>query len=190
MKKFLLSLAILAVASPAWAETIADWNQTPIVSGDKTFTLISTDITDTNVNVLVQDLGTSHELNLSNLTGITSNFNINFTITVNSGPNVIAQGAVTQNKYSLSPNDGVTVTNWTPGAFSDTVTGTGNGALNNFNTTSVTVSTAATIDTDSRLSNITYGFTQTDPTAVPEPSTFVLGGLGVLGLVLARRRSK
>lgn len=190
MKKFLLSLAILAVASPAWAVTIADWSKNPIVSGDKTFTLNSTTITDTNVNVLVQDLGVSHELNLSNLTGITSNFHINFTVTVSSGPNVISQAAVTQNKYSLSPNNGSSLTTWTPGAYTDALTGTANGSVHNFNTTSITVDTDTTIDSNSRLSNITYGFTQTDPTAVPEPSTFVLGGLGVLGLVLARRRSK
>jgi len=187
VKKFLLTLAVLAMGTPAWAVTIADWSSTPIVSGDKTFTLNSTNITDTNVTVNVQDLGVAHQLNLANLAGITStaNFSLNFTVTVNSGPNTITGANVTQNPFLTGLP--VTTTDWATGAFSDTLTGSQTGTVHPFSTTSLIVdTTASTLDGSNRLSNLTYSFVQTAP--VPEPSTFVLCGLGLVGLVAARRR--
>jgi len=188
MKKFLLSLAILAAASPAWAVSIADWSATPIVSGDKTFTLNSTDITDTNVAVNVQDFGSAHQLNLANLAGVTSDFHLNFTVTVSTGPNKIDSANVTQNVFLTGTPS--STTDWASGTYTDTLTGSDTGAVHAFDTTSLT------IDTDSQglaagntLSNITYSFTQATPPAVPEPGTLVLAGLGFAGLVIARRRN-
>ena len=187
MKKFLLSLAILAAASPAWAVSISDWQQAPIVSGDKTFTLNSTDITDINVAVNVQDFGFSHQLNLSNLAGVTSDFNLNFTVTVSTGPNKISSANVTQNVFLTGTPS--STTDWASGTYFDTLTGSDTGPVNAFDTTSLTIDTASQgLAAGNTLSNITYSFTQTNPT-VPEPGTLVLAGLGFAGLVIARRRT-
>jgi len=193
MKKFLLSLAILAVASPAWAVTIADWNQTPIVSGDKTYTLNSASgLGDAAVDVNVVDNGLVHSLNLSGLNNTSNNFSLNFTVAVTSGPNAIVKSRISQNDVLGNTTAGTTNLS-NPGAFGDTLNGTQQGTLNSYasTNTSVTFDTISFgVDGSNFLSNITYDVLQAvPPPAVPEPGTFVLAGLGIAGLVIARRRS-
>jgi hypothetical protein len=162
MKKFLLSLAIVAMASPAWAVTIASWSTTPIVDGDKTYTLNSaTGLSDQNVDVQVVDNGLVHSLNLSGLNNTANNFSLNFTVSINSGSNTLSLTQV--------------------------------GTLNSYGTTNTQITfdtTSSGVDGSNFLSNITYDVLQSlPPNPVPEPGTFVLAGLGIAGLVLARRRS-
>ena len=192
MKKFLLSLAVLAVASPVYAVTASNWLATPIVAGDKTFTLNSyTGLDDDSINITAVDNGLTHSLNLAGLNNTSNNFTLNFTVTVNSGTNTISQSRVSQNDV-LGNSTGGTTTLTTVG-FSDTISQSGTGNTNNHTdgTTSVTFDTQSFgVDGANFLSNLTYDVVQITPPAIPEPSTFALAGLAVAGLVFARRRAR
>jgi len=191
MKKFLMTLVVLASASPAFAVTVAQWSSTPIVSGDKTFTLgSSSGLGDAQVDVNVVDNGLLHSLNLSGLSNTSNNFTLTFTVSVNSGNNTIKTTRVSQNDVLGNATGGSTTTT-NPGSFSDTLNGTQAGTARNqaAGVTSVTFATTSFgVNGSNFLSNITYDLIQQAGPAVPEPSTFVLCGLGVVGLVAARRR--
>ncbi|HBH54288.1 MAG TPA: hypothetical protein DDY91_20580 [Planctomycetaceae bacterium] len=196
MKKFLLSLAIVAMASPAWAVTIAAWSTTPIVDGDKTYTLNSaTGLSDQNVDVQVVDNGLVHSLNLSGLNNTANNFSLNFTVSINSGSNYIAKSRISQNDVLGNSTAGTsnTSTGNAGGPFTDNLSLTQVGTLNSYGTTNTQITfdtTSSGVDGSNFLSNITYDVLQAlPPNPVPEPGTFVLAGLGIAGLVLARRRS-
>ncbi len=193
MKKFVLSLALLAFSTPAWAAiTIADWATTPIVSGDKTFTLIS----ETGLNVAGVEVSPSvppvfggllHSLDINGLQNVAGNFSLSFKVTVNSGTNKIKSTRVSQNDILGNTTAGSTTTT-NPGAFSDTLNGTAAGItrVQAPDITEVTFSTSTFgISAGNALSTLTYDVLQT-----PEPSTFVLAGLAVAGLVIARRRAR
>ena len=196
MKKFLLSLAIVAMASPAWAVTIAAWSTNPIVDGDKTYTLNSaTGLSDQNVDVQVVDNGLVHSLNLSGLNNTANNFSLNFTVSINSGSNYIAKSRISQNDVLGNSTAGTsnTSTGNAGGPFTDNLSLTQVGTLNSYGTTNTQITfdtTSSGVDGSNFLSNITYDVLQSlPPNPVPEPGTFVLAGLGIAGLVLARRRS-
>jgi len=196
MKKFLLSLAIVAMASPAWAVTIAAWSTNPIVDGDKTYTLNSaTGLSDQNVDVQVVDNGLVHSLNLSGLNNTANNFSLNFTVSINSGSNYIAKSRISQNDVLGNSTAGTsnTSTGNAGGPFIDNLILTQVGTLNSYGTTNTQITfdtTSSGVDGSNFLSNITYDVLQSlPPNPVPEPGTFVLAGLGIAGLVLARRRS-
>jgi hypothetical protein len=193
MKKFLLTLSLLAMASPAWAITIAQWTGNPIVSGDKTYTLNSASgLTDAAVDVNVVDNGLVHSLNLSGLNNTANNFGLNFTVTVNSGPNVIKDSRISQNDVSGNTTGGTANVTTGGGVYNDDLLGTAVGNVNLHGTTSITFDTTSSgVDASNFLSNITYDVTQeTPPPVIPEPSTFALAGLAVAGLVFARRRAR
>jgi len=192
MKKFLLSLAVLAVASPAFANTAASWLATPIVAGDKTYTLNSyTGLDDASVSITAVDNGLTHSLNLAGLNNTSNNFTLNFTVTVNSGTNTISQSRISQNDVAGNTTGGTN--NLTTVGFSDTINQTGTGNYNNHTagTTSVTFDTQSFgVDGANFLSNLTYDVVQISAPPIPEPSTFALAGLAVAGLVFARRRAR
>ena len=193
MKKFVLTLTLLALASPAWALTVADWALNPIVSGDKTYTLNSASgLTDPAVAVNVVDNGLVHSLNLSGLNNTSNNFALNFTVTVNSGPNVIKDSRISQNDVSGNTTGGTANVTTGGGVYNDNLLGTAVGNVNLHGTTSITFDTTSSgVDGSNFLSNITYDVTQeTPPPVIPEPSTFALAGLAVAGLVFARRRAR
>jgi hypothetical protein len=193
MKKFLLSLALVVIASPAWAApiTIAAWSASggDIVAGDKTFTYISSSgLTDSNIRVEATDLGYTHQFNLSNLSGVTGAFNLQFSVTVNSGSNTIVGTRVSQNDVSGAAQ---TSNIQTSGAtsYTDVLTATQGGPDNAFpNVTTVIFNTSTvTLDGSNRLQNMSWRVSQA---SIPEPSTFALAGLAVVGLVIARRRAR
>jgi hypothetical protein len=193
MKKFVLTLTLLALASPAWALTVADWAANPIVSGDKTYTLNSASgLTDPAIAVNVVDNGLVHSLNLSGLNNTSNNFGLNFTVTVNSGPNVIKDSRISQNDVSGNTTGGTANVTTGGGVYNDDLLGTAVGNVNLHGTTSITFDTTSSgVDASNFLSNITYDVTQeTPPPVIPEPSTFALAGLAVAGLVFARRRAR
>jgi hypothetical protein len=194
MKKFLLTLSLLAMASPAWAITIAQWTGNPIVSGDKTYTLNSASgLTDAAVDVNVVDNGLVHSLNLSGLNNTANNFGLNFTVTVNSGPNVIKNSRISQNDVIGNTTAGTTNLTTGGGSYTDNLLGTQTGNVNTHGVTSITFDTTSSgVDGSNFLSNITYDLTQETPPppGIPEPSTFALAGLAVAGLVIARRRAR
>jgi hypothetical protein len=193
MKKFVLTLTLLALASPAWALTVADWAANPIVSGDKTYTLNSASgLTDPAIAVNVVDNGLVHSLNLSGLNNTSNNFALNFTVTVNSGPNVIKDSRISQNDVSGNTTGGTANVTTGGGVYNDNLLGTAVGNVNLHGTTSITFDTTSSgVDASNFLSNITYDVTQeTPPPVIPEPSTFALAGLAVAGLVFARRRAR
>jgi hypothetical protein len=193
MKKFLLSLALVVIASPAWAApiTIAAWSASggDIVAGDKTFTYISSSgLTDSNIRVEATDLGYTHQFNLSNLSGVTGAFNLQFSVTVNSGSNTIVGTRVSQNDVSGAAQ---TSNIQTSGAtsYTDVLTATQGGPDNAFpNVTTVIFNTSTvTLDGSNRLQNMSWRVSQA---SIPEPSTFALAGLAVVGLVITRRRAR
>jgi len=190
MKKFLLSLALLAIASPAYAVTAADWLANPIVTGDKTFTLNSyTGLDHASVDITAVDNGLVHSLNVGGLNGTANNFTLNFTVTVSSGSNTISASRVSQNDVFGNTTAGSTTL--TTGGYSDTLNGSTAGPINSHTpgTTSITFDTASFgVNGSNFLSNITYDVQQV--AGVPEPSTFALAGLAVVGLVIARRRAR
>jgi hypothetical protein len=193
MKKFVLTLSLLAMASPAWALTVADWAANPIVSGDKTYILNSASgLTDPAVAVSVVDNGLVHSLNLSGLNNTSNNFALNFTVTVNSGPNVIKDSRISQNDVLGNTTAGTTNVTTGGGTYTDVLAGTQTGNVNNHGVTSITFDTISSgVDGSNFLSNITYDLNQeTPPPVIPEPSTFALAGLAVAGLVFARRRAR
>lgn len=194
MKKFLLSLALVAMATPAWAVTVANWASNPIVSGDKTYTLNSSSgLGDPNVDVAVVDNGLVHSLNLSGLSTTSSNFSLNFTVAINSGTNVIDKTRVSQNDVLGNATAGSITDTTGGGTFQDNLAGTAVGPTNTHSagTTSVTFDVNSYgVDATNFLSNITFDVLQAAPPAVPEPSTFALAGLAVVGLVIARRRAR
>jgi len=195
MKKFLLSLAVLALTSPAFAApiTIADWSASPIVAGDKTFTYVShTGLLDSNIRVDANDLGLSHSLNLTGLGPESSNFTLNFNISVNAPPQKIVGTRVSENDVIGNSTAGsTTITSSGATSYTDTLVQSQQGPINPWNYVS-SVAFAVTsngIDASNRLSNMTFDVVQGTP-AVPEPSTFALAGLAVVGLVIARRRAR
>jgi len=195
MKKFLLSLAVLALTSPAFAApvSIATWSAAPIVAGDKTFTYVShTGLLDPSILVDANDLGLSHSLNLTNLGPESSNFTLNFTITVNAPPNKIIGTRVSENDVIGNTTAGsTTITSSGATTYSDTLVQSQQGPINPWNyVTSVDFAVSSNgIDGANRLSNMTFDVVQGTP-PVPEPSTFALAGLAVVGLVIARRRAR
>jgi len=191
MKKFLMSLALVVISTPAWAApiTIAQWQAADIVAGDKTFHYISSSgLTDSNIRVEGTDLGFTHQFNLSNLSGVSSAFNLQFSVTVNSGTNKIIGTRVSQNDVSGAAK---TSNIQTSGAttYTDALTATQGGPDNAFpKVSSVTFNTSTTtLDGSNRLQNMSWRVTQA---AIPEPSTFALAGLAAVGLVIARRRAR
>jgi hypothetical protein len=69
------------------------------------------------------------------------------------------------------------------------LTATQGGPDNAFpNVTSVTFDTTGSLSGTDRLQNMSWRITQAEP--VPEPSTFALAGLAVVGLVITRRRAR
>jgi hypothetical protein len=191
MKKFLLSLALVVIASPAWAApiTIADWQAGDIVAGDKTFTYINAGgLDDSNIRVEATDLGYTHQFNLSNLSGVSGPFFLQFAVTVNGGTAKIVGTRVSQNDVSGAAS---TTNIQTSGAtsYTDNLTATQGGPDNAFpNVTSVTFDTTGSLSGTDRLQNMSWRITQAEP--VPEPSTFALAGLAVVGLVITRRRAR
>ena len=194
MKKFVLTLSLLAMASPAWAVTVADWAANPIVSGDKTYTLNSASgLTDPAVDVNVVDNGLVHSLNLSGLNNTSNNFALNFTVSINSGPNVIKNSRISQNDVLGNATAGTSNVTTGGGTYNDNLPGTAQGNVNTHGVTSITFDTTSSgVDGSNFLSNITYDLTQETPPppGIPEPSTFALAGLAVAGLVFARRRAR
>jgi hypothetical protein len=193
MKKFLLSLALVVIASPAWAApiTIAAWSASggDIVAGDKTFTYISSSgLTDSNIRVEATDLGYTHQFNLSNLSGVSGPFFLQFAVTVNGGTAKIVGTRVSQNDVSGAAQ---TSNIQTSGAtsYTDVLTATQGGPDNAFpNVTTVIFNTSTvTLDGSNRLQNMSWRVSQA---SIPEPSTFALAGLAVVGLVIARRRAR
>jgi hypothetical protein len=200
MKKFLLSLALVAFATPAWAGvTIAQWIANPIISGDKTYTLLS----ESGLNVAGVEAADSippafggllHSLDINGLQNISGNFSLSFKVTINSGTNTIKSTRVSQNDILGNTTAGSTTTT-NPGAFTDTLNGTDAGLTHNqgAGVTEVTFSTSSFgISSGNALSTLTYDVLQQTPPppAIPEPSTFALAGLAVAGLVFARRRAR
>ena len=193
MKKFLLSLALVAFATPAWAgTTIAQWASNPIISGDKTYTLISQsglDVAGVEASDSIPPAfgGLLHSLDINGLQNISGNFSLSFKVTINSGSNTIKSTRVSQNDILGNVTAGsTTLTN--PGAFTDTLNGTQAGLTRaqGAGVTEVTFSTSTFgIASGNALSTLTYDVLQT-----PEPSTFALAGLAVAGLVFARRRAR
>ena len=193
MKKFLLSLALVVISTPAWAApiTIAQWQAADIVAGDKTFHYISSSgLTDSAIRVEGTDLGYTHQFNLSNLSGVTGAFNLKFSVTVNGGTSRIIGTRVSQNDVSGAAK---TSSIQTSGAtsYTDVLTATQGGPDNAFPmVTSVNFDTSSmTLDGSNRLQNMSWRVTQAE-SVVPEPSTFALAGLAVVGLVIARRRAR
>jgi len=196
MKKLLLSLAVLALATPAMAAplTIADWAAAPIVAGDKTFTYVShTGLLDSNIRVDANDLGLSHSLNLTGLGPEDSNFTLNFTITVNTPPQKIIGTRVSENDVIGNSTAGsTTIASSGATSYTDTLIQSQQGPINPWNyvdTVAFAVSSSG-IDAGNRLSNMTFDVVQGQPPVIPEPSTFALAGLAVAGLVIARRRAR
>ena len=195
MKKFVLTLSLLAMASPAWAVTVSYWASNPIVQGDKTYTLNSASgLTDPAVDVNVVDNGLVHSLNLSGLNNTSNNFALNFTVTVNSGSKVIKNSRISQNDVIGNTTGGTTNVTTGGGTYTDTLFGTQTGNVNTHGVTAVTFDTTSSgVNASNFLSNITYDLTQEippPPPGIPEPSTFALAGLAVAGLVIARRRAR
>ena len=196
MKKFLLSLALVALASPAFAAAISvdDWaalGATGIVAGDKTFVYHgSTYLLGTAATVEAADLGIVHQLNLANLGTVQSGFALDFQVSVNGTAFKISQTFVSQNHAAGSPTSS-TVSASGATSYTDNLTATQPGAHNAWSMVdAVDFQTTGTTSATDILTNVTYTITQTAVPPVPEPSTFALAGLAVAGLVFARRRAR
>ncbi|MCG6937113.1 MAG: VPLPA-CTERM sorting domain-containing protein [Gammaproteobacteria bacterium] len=195
--KYVSAIALFAITGVVQASTlptnISGWTGSPFVVGDKTFTLLSTNITDsTSLGVNAASPG---EFGFTINTSFMSAATLEFNVTIDAGSSSFFDEAFI---LATSPCLGLGTS-----CFSATLTSTDLASPLSFDTTagSPTVSDFGAITPN--LKTATFTYTTTNPgfksnateitftqTVVPVPAAVWLFGTGLLGLVgVARRKA-
>jgi len=198
MKKLLCSIAtLILLAGQASAAPISVSQWTDLVVGDKTYTKIANSANINGSDVEAVFANPTYSLNLSNLSTVTTNFTLDYSIAI-SGPLFFNLVRTSQNDILGNTTAGSTVEVFSDAfatlLFSDNLIQTDAAPAHFFagNLNKIWVRYTSTgVDGSNSLSNMTTDVTQRERlTAVPEPSSLVLCGLAAVGLVVARRRFK